>query len=464
MSKRRPVLAAVVVLAALATAPPASATGPTVHMPSAEMADENFTIRVTGLPAGEVVTIKAEMTDDLGRPWSSEASFAADGHGRINLKHDEPLPGGSYTDDDEMGLFYSMRLVGEDHRAEFGFNKFTAASTHYDFTFSADGAVFATRDFEQVFAAQGVTRTEIDTNGVKGVLHLPAVDPETPKHAAIIAITGSDGNLGLMLEARSALLASHGYVVLNLPYFNYPGLPAVQENIPLEYFGNAISWLKTHPRVDEERIGITGASRGGEGSLLIASIYHDIKAVVASTPIGLVWPSGLSTQLGQNPPPAWTLGGQPLTMVDVTASNPDFVTLLEANRGTENLVDASAWALDAVAAAPNVDQAAIQVEQNTDCEYLLIMGKDDRLWPSQELSKISVERMEDAGLESNIDVHAFDDAGHIILLPNQPTTYDHYFLPMPYGVYFALGGTPEGSHRASRVAWEETVQFFDGSL
>ncbi|MGX7826530.1 acyl-CoA thioester hydrolase/BAAT C-terminal domain-containing protein [Actinokineospora sp. 24-640] len=464
MRKRRAVLAVVIVMAGLAIAPPAAATGPAIHMPSSKLADENFAIRVTGLPAGETVTITAAMADDLGRPWSSQASFTADSHGRVNLRHDEPLPGGSYADDDEMGLFYSMRLDNEVTLSPFGFNKFTAAPTLYTFTFAVDGAVIGTRQFEQVFAAEGVTRTVIDTAGVKGVLHLPATAPGPEGHPAIIAITGSDGGLGLMLEARSALLASHGYVVLNLPYFNYEGLPAVQENIPLEYFGNAITWLKGHPWVDGERVGITGASRGGEGALLIASTYHDIKAVVASTPIGVVWPSGLSTAPGQNPPPAWSLGGQPLTTVDVTASNPDFVDLLVANRGTQNFVDAAAWASDAVAAAPNVDQAAIKVEQNTDCEYLLIMGEDDRLWPSRELSQISVERMEDAGLESNIDVHSFDDAGHIILLPNQPTTYDHYFLPMPYGVYFALGGTPEGSHRANRVAWEHTLDFLGSSL
>ncbi|MGX7826568.1 acyl-CoA thioester hydrolase/BAAT C-terminal domain-containing protein [Actinokineospora sp. 24-640] len=469
MRKRSAALAAVVAVAGLSVAVPAEATGPTVHMPASALADETFTTRVTGLDPNETVTITAEMFDDFvpARKWVSEASFVADGHGVVNLRRDAPLPGGSYTDDDEMGLFYSMRIDGEDDRADFGFNKFNATATAYAFTFKADGTTFATHTFEQRYAAPGVTRTEIDTAGVKGFLHLPATPPSPVEHPdgypAVLAITGSDGGPGIYLEARSALLASHGYVVLNLPYFNHPGLPPTLENIPLEYFGNAVDWLQAHPWVDPERVGMTGASRGGEASLLVAAHFPDIKAVVASTPIGYSWPNHIGTE-GTPPVASWTLGGQPVPFVDLSGSAGALQDLLVANRGTDNLVSLNDWALDATAIAPNLPSAAIPVEQNTDCEYLLIMGDDDQLWPSHTLSQVSKQRMEDAGLESNIDFQVLSDAGHIALVPNQPTTYDHYFLPMPYGVYFDLGGTVEGNHRANRIAWSATLEFLAGNL
>src|SRR4029453_14100268 len=57
-------------------------------------------------------------------------------------------------------------------------------------------------------------------------------------------------------------LASHGYVVLALAYFNAEGLPPLLQNIPLEYFATAVDWLKSQASVDPGRIGVFGPSRG----------------------------------------------------------------------------------------------------------------------------------------------------------------------------------------------------------
>ena len=43
------------------------------------------------------------------------------------------------------------------------------------------------------------------------------------------------GNAGGLMEFRSALLASHGFATLSLPYFNYEDLPK-DLKFDLEYF------------------------------------------------------------------------------------------------------------------------------------------------------------------------------------------------------------------------------------
>ena len=49
------------------------------------MCDESAVISVHGLAAGEDVRIRAELTDGVGHHWNSEAEFAADASGAIDL-------------------------------------------------------------------------------------------------------------------------------------------------------------------------------------------------------------------------------------------------------------------------------------------------------------------------------------------------------------------------------------------
>lgn len=463
---RTPLRAIAIAAAALSltssvlVAVPAHATGVALDMPSSALADENLNIRVTGLAPNSTVTLTAEMLDDLGRPWSSQASFTANGSGVVHVNDSAPLSGSSYSGVDKMGLFYSMTLVGEDNRAEFGFNKFSANDTTYTFKVVVGGTTAVTHTFTQKFMGTGVTRQVIDDpSGVKGVLYMPAGPVPTGGHPGLVSITGSDGGLGLVNEARSALLASHGYATLVLPYFNYPGLPATLKNIPLEYFDAARVWLAGLADVHDTRIGISGASRGGEGALLIASHFPGFRAVVASTPSGVVWPGNLSGL--EDADPAWTLGGQPVTFVDDSGSRPALDALLTANQGTTNIVDMSAWFLDAYNAAPNTAAAEIPVE-DINGAVLMVMGDQDQIWPASTLAGVAKRRLNQNN--QPVESHVYDNTGHIVLVPNQPTSYDHYFQPAPYNVYIGMGGTPAGNHDANRRAWTKTLTFLDANL
>ena len=58
--------------------------------------DEAFTVRATGLRAGERVVIRATTRDSTQRVWRAEADYEADARGEIDLARDPSL-GGSYT-------------------------------------------------------------------------------------------------------------------------------------------------------------------------------------------------------------------------------------------------------------------------------------------------------------------------------------------------------------------------------
>lgn len=57
---------------------------------------------------------------------------------------------------------------------------------------------------------------------------------------------------GRLTEARASLLASKGFVVLALAYFGYEGLPKKPKKLELEYFEEAVTYLRRQPEVSIE--------------------------------------------------------------------------------------------------------------------------------------------------------------------------------------------------------------------
>ena len=118
---------------------------------------------------------------------------------------------------------------------------------------------------------------------------------------------GSEGGLsGVVIEA-AALLAARGYPALALAYFHEPGLPATLTDVPLEYFARAVRLLRSQPGVDPDHVLVQGASRGGEGALLVGAAYPDlVHGVVAGVP------SSRAAHTPNGSTPAWSLHGRPI--------------------------------------------------------------------------------------------------------------------------------------------------------
>jgi pimeloyl-ACP methyl ester carboxylesterase len=105
------------------------------------------------------------------------------------------------------------------------------------------------------------------------------------------------------MRYQAALLASHGYPALALGYFALPGLPAILENIPIEYFATAARTLPGPVRV-------LGNSRGTEAALLVSALYPDlVHGTVLYAPADHVGPAFPSLRN------AWTVGGKPQTAI-----------------------------------------------------------------------------------------------------------------------------------------------------
>jgi hypothetical protein len=287
--------------------------------PQQVLVGDPVSIRASGLASGQTASLRVSGQDQFGNIWSSEASFRADAAGAIDTSRDAPVEG-SYHGVDQAGLFWSMAVDQTGQMV----SPFPAIHT-LTVSLSVDGQVVESQEVQRIGQVDLVK--ENLTGPIVGVFIRPKeITEPTP---AVIVLGGSEGGYS---EAWAAVIASRTRMpTLALAYFGRDGLPSTLESIPLETVEKAIDWLGQQPSVASDRIGVVGASRGGELAMLAASVFPQIRAVVGYTPSGVIW-SGI----GKSPDaPAWTYRGRAFPYLRTMVSEEQERLFLEL-RGTEH--------------------------------------------------------------------------------------------------------------------------------
>jgi dienelactone hydrolase len=298
-----------------------------------------------------------------------------------------------------------------------------------------------------------VIKRPVRENGLFGVLATPEGAGPAP---GILLLGGSEGGLH---ERDAEVLAGRGFIVLALAYFGLRGLPAGLVEIPLEYFSRGLDLLAAEPRTGD-RLGVTGASRGGEAALLIGSHDARVGAVVSVVGSGIVTPGidfslGTLTDILSGAPAAWTVGGRQLPHLPHVIPD-EMRELIERHRPVR-----LALAFPPPPADPaELDAVSIPVER-TNGAVLLISAADDGSWPSSAYSRVAMERLTAAGHQYPAE-HRVLDAGHLIAGPPGNATLSTT-TPGP-GVTFEHGGTAAATSAARALAWRGMVEFFADNL
>jgi dienelactone hydrolase len=150
------------------------------------------------------------------------------------------------------------------------------------------------------------SRSNATTRNSSVIFFLPS--GEGP-HPGLVLLGGSGGGIPNGVQAK--LLASHGYAVLALAYFQPSELgadtdtadrpldrvPETLHRVPLSYFDRAVSWLVDHEQVGA--IGIHGGSRGSEPAVLTASRNEAVSSVVVSAPLAYAFCTFESDAFGE---------------------------------------------------------------------------------------------------------------------------------------------------------------------
>lgn len=405
---------------------PAAQVARFIITPASVLVDERFSVSLEGVKPDRDVTIHVEATRS---GWQSSATFRSDARGRVDVP-------------DPMRLIWS---AAGDRPTPGGTALAPAATQPWTFTAASEGQVIATQAIVRRAVAENVRVAPVRDRGLVATAYYP---PGPGPHPAMIVLPGSQGGLPGP-GAHAGGLASRGYVVLALAFFNAEGLPPLLQNIPLEYFETAVDWLKSQPVVDATRIGVLGTSRGGELALLLGATFpSSFRVVVANVPSNVVWP-GLSDDTEA---PAWTLKGKPVAAVPSRFTAAD-LKLSGRERFVKRLQDKDA-----------VSRAEIAVER-IEGPLLMFSAKDDQVWPSDIFAARVADRLEAHGFKYHVEHYSYDNAGHLMARPFVPTSDVRQVRVHPVTKRPNMfGGTPEGQAAANEDSWLKLLAFLDKYL
>ncbi|MBT8329102.1 MAG: hypothetical protein KJN87_05305 [Desulfofustis sp.] len=212
----------------------------------------------------------------------------------------------------------------------------------------------------------------------------------------------SGGNFYDNYQNYAEDLVNLGYAVLNLAYFDYDEngkIPNKLRHIPLEYFKKAMDWMEGQPQTSKGKFAVVGNSRGGEAALLLAIQYPTISTVIAL--VASAYVGGAYDQKRKVSGSAWTLEGKEIPYVDYQKAFANY----------------NPW-WKVIYNDAEIQPFAIPVE-NMSAAVLLLSGEKDAIWPSTEMSKRIIQRLEDNQYNFPFQ-HISYDAGHNIRAESWP--------------------------------------------
>lgn len=419
--------------------------------PNQAMIDQSLTIIFDGLNPEEVMQVTAECIDQHGTKWQSSARFKADIHGVIDVSKVAPLDG-SYHSIDPMGLIWSMTPQNE--RAPFFYYEGDFFKVNFK-AYRNNQLVFEKEVIRQ-FKEPDLKSIELSHDMVGTFYYRKGFE----KKPGIVILSSSTGEVPRPL---AQVLASHGYPVLALAYFQHGNLPKDLELIPLEYVHEAIQFVRAHPSCNG-KIGLMGTSRGGELALLFGAYYpKEADIIIANVPSSVAYSSMINTKVA-----AWTYQGEPIPFIKgfkkQWIAGLTLFKQIPYHAGSHQ----DPYRITPVFLAHKkwnwiqFKKAAIPVEKIS-CPLLLLSADQDQMWPSALYCQQVEERLKTKGSTIAYKHLCFKEAGHGIAFPYYPT-YNMPYYNASIDKWFDLGGTAEGNAKANQEAWQAILTFIEEHL
>ena len=245
------------------------------------------------------------------------------------------------------------------------------------------------------------------------------------RNVVLLLLGGSEGGLPNYYNVKK--LTGLGYPCFILGYFGTQNTPERLEMIPIEYFEKQIDNLMSRPELRKQQVIVWGGSKGGELALLLASKNKQIKGVIAAVPSSVVF-QGLSGKLESS----WSENGKSISFVP-------FAPFDYSKIKNSQYVDVYRLSLEQKEA---VTKATIEVEK-INGPILLLAGKEDTMWPSDQMCEMIIKRLNDKEFPHWYKLYSYENAGH--------TLNDGYMM----------GGTKEGNYSARIDSEKRTLDFLD---
>ncbi|XP_023147546.1 acyl-coenzyme A thioesterase 1-like isoform X2 [Amphiprion ocellaris] len=365
-----------------------SQTPPIVSvLPTRGLVDEKFKVLVENLPPGRPVTVRSLHHSDNDHYWEAFGFYTSDHRGTVNVSKDQSV-GGTYTGKEPMGLLWSMCPVPGSHKG-LRLRKLNMCSpmlvnisVHSGHEGFRDGAPLASVLVERWYMAPGVKRIDVQEKGLLGTLFLP---PGPGPFPGILDLWGGGGGL---VEYRSALLASHGFATMSLDYLSC-GQPV------FTYVETAFNFIKDHPQVIADRVGVVGLCLGSLPALYLAADSTVVKPrCTVCISCFAIYPSDR------------VLSGSFEEITSLSGNIP-----VDENN-LERWKDVGLGLLSGSLRKVNMEKVTSPL--------LLVSGCDDQNWPSFETAEDITQTMRAAGNDHLLSRLDYPDSGHLIEPPFSP--------------------------------------------
>ncbi|XP_053199983.1 bile acid-CoA:amino acid N-acyltransferase-like [Scomber japonicus] len=409
-------------------------------LPTRALVDEKIKVLVENLPAGSPVTLHSLHHSEDKDYWEAYAHYVSDHRGTVSVAEDLSY-GGTYAGIEPMGLLWSMRPVPGsrkglrlrkmDVRSPMPVN-ISVYSGHIAEGFR-EKPPLASVLTERWYMAPGVRRVDIKEKGVRGTLFIP---PGPGPFPGLMDMWGGGGGL---LEYRSALLASHGFVSLALEYFSPGELQTA--DLQFRYFETAFDIVKDHPQVIPDRVGIFGLSLGS----IIA-----LKLAAEST---LVKPRCCVCVSGNHFFP---------TGATINAISDLMVKNAHKTRIDEN--DHHIWRDMCLPISSDMSEKVDARQIN--CPMLLVNGLDDQNTAAVEAADDIALMMHEAGKDHLLTRLHYPDTGHLIEPPYSPHFRATKFIvsSTKAKVILLWGGQTKPHSDAQEDSWRKILTFLQQHL
>lgn len=392
--------------------------------------DKLVQVKVEGLAPHKQVQLRSKLVDDRGVIFKASALYKADETGQVDVCR-APSMGGSYTGVEPMGLFWALAPETA-HSKILKKNVLSPSKVEIEALSEETGEVLASETNEREYMTEGMKRIPVQEGRIRGVLFVP---PGKGPFPGIVDLYTFGGRLS---EPRASLLAGKGFVVLALAYIGYEDLPKKPEKLDLEYFEEAVSYLRSRAEVKGPGIGIISISHSGGLALSMSSFLSGISATVCinacngNTVIPLHYKDIVMPPL---PPVIENVKFTDSGLVLIRDATPD--ASLEKNR------------------------ASLFPIERASCQFLFAVSEDDQNWNSVFFAKQAAATLKKHGKES-FEVVTYPKAGHFLEVPHMP------YCPSAFhgavGMEVAFGGEPKAHSEAQLDLWERVQQFFKSHL
>lgn len=405
------------------------------------LVDEVIVVTISGLQAGQKVTVTAEVVERKQQVFASCGQFVADRDGHVSLTT-APSVGGTYSGVSGMGLFWSLepapgmekglRLVkfNASEPLLFTIKVYEGHVTLADVYSSSNIAkLLCTVNIRRWYMAKGVQKIHVREGRLRATLFLPKGQGPFP---GVIDMFGRTGSL---FEFRAALLASHGFAAMALAYFQFEDLPKRKEDIGFEYFEEAAEFLSNHPSVVPGGIGVLGFSAGGELALHMGHYIPKVKAIITINGLPFMTESPIKYK------------GRPM--------GKKYFDISKVGYTEEGSYSKNMW---------NCPPEEYLPIWETDTHYMVISGEDDMSVDYKQLQML--HDMYPPEKRNLCQLIVYPGAGHNLEPPYAPLSRTSYLLDKKTNTkhFICWGGRPKEHAHAQEDSWKKILSFFTAHL